>query len=157
MAFVVSSIRCYCNNINIFKCNLNKTKMENVSKEISSLLKTYENLSEKLKQCFLDFSNLDFNTLWMCINCIQQLNDEKPRKISSQYDFHAYHNDAGERYITMGHIMMLEGVDGEVEISTTNKNLVKNAIDEFNLYYTFAIMCINSYNSFYDPEPVKDI
>ena len=128
--------------------------MENLQKEISSLLKKYDEGLEKHSQYLRMFSELDFGPLWECISQIKQMIGEKCyEKISSEYVFDASYNDDHERYIIMGHITIIEHKDMglRMETSTTNRDYISESTDEMKLYYDFATNCIESYKKLYTP------
>ena len=126
--------------------------MENLQKEISNLLKKYDEALEKHAQYLKMFSELDFNSLWTCIIQMSQMNKEKCyEKISSEYVFNASYNSDHERYIMMGYITIIEhkGQGLGMETSTTNRDIISESIDEMKLYYDFATNCIESYKKLY--------
>ena len=126
--------------------------MENLQKEISNLLKKYSEASEKQAIYLRMFSKLDFDSLWACINQMEQMSGEKCyEKISSEYAFHAAYNPDHERYIIMGHITIIEHKDQglRMETSTTNRDYISESIYEMELYYAFATNCIESYKALY--------
>ena len=128
--------------------------MENLQKEISYLLKKYDEALEKHAQYLGMFSVLDFDSLWTCISQMRQMIGEKCyEKISLEYTFHASYNNYHERYIIMGHITIIEhkGKGLGIETSTTNRDYISESTYEMEEYYYFATNCIESYKKFYAP------
>ena len=128
--------------------------MENLQNEISNLLKKYDETLKKHARYLKMFSELDFDSLWTCISQMRQMIGEKCyEKISLVYVFNASYNDDHERYITMGHITIIEhkGQGLGMETYTTNRDYISESAYEMEVYYDFATNCIESYKKSYAP------